>query len=378
LGDITIYLEAVKKIKNAILQRRYRVAVNANAELLSLYYSVGRYTSDNTRSGKWGTKAIEEISKLLQSELPGLRGFSATNIRNMRIFYEEWVQTLEPIRQLATDESNTDMENIAIHQLPTDELRQNDLTAFLRTGFTHHIEIISKRKSPDERWYYIKRCAAEFWTVLSLRDHLRRDDYHTFGRLPNNFKTTIRDDKLAVRAVRSFKDNYLLDFVDIHDADDYDEREVEDEIVKNVKQFIMSCGDGFCFIANQYRVIISDEEFFIDLLFFNRNLQCLVAFELKRENFTPGDLGQLNFYLSALDEYVKKPWENKSIGILLCKKMNKSIVELAVRDYGKPVGVATYRFDSDMPDEYQSLKSVIDGVRQILDENNSSKENDVK
>jgi hypothetical protein len=130
----------------------------------------------------------------------------------------------------------------------------------------------------------------------------------------------------------------------------------------------MNAGSGFCFIGDQIRVIVGEVEFFVDLLFFHRDLHCLVAFELKKGFFSPGDLGQLNFYLSALDKYYKRPDENKSIGILLCKDMNKSVVELAVQDYNKPIGVATYKIGNDMPEAYKALRPVIDGVQQILEE----------
>jgi hypothetical protein len=131
----------------------------------------------------------------------------------------------------------------------------------------------------------------------------------------------------------------------------------------------MTAGDGFCFIGNQYRLLVDDEEFFVDMLFFNRNLHCLVAFELKKDKFRPADLGQLSFYLSALDKYVRKPDENKTIGILLCQEMNRTVVELAVQDYDKPMGVTTYRLGTGIPEPYKTLIPLIDGVQQIVLEN---------
>ena len=212
------------------------------------------------------------------------------------------------------------------------------------------------------------RCADEFWTVANLKNHLRANDFIAFGSLPNNFKLTIPNEHAI--ATRSFKDEYLLDFIDIKESDDYKERDVENAIVAEIKKFIMTVGDGFCFIGNQYRLLVDEEEFFVDMLLFNRNLQCLVAFELKKDKFRPADLGQLSFYLSALDKYVRKPNENKSIGILLCQEMNRPVVELAVQDYDKPMGVATYRLGTDIPEPYTALIPVIDGVQQILLENN--------
>jgi predicted nuclease of restriction endonuclease-like (RecB) superfamily len=385
MSDLTEYRAAVLSIKNAILQSRYQAARLANKEQLLLYFSIGRYVSANTRSGKWGKGAIEDISAQLQKELPGLRGFSPTNMKYMRLFYENWqdetganrkslIGDLTELESAVNRQTLSDdlikMEFHATRQTLPDELRLSDIDAFLSVGFSHHTEIIAKCKSLEERWYYIKRCAAEFWGFRTLKKHIRDNDFAHFGALPNNFALTIPDAKQAARAVRSFKDEYLLDFINIEDEDDpelIDERVLEREIIANVKQFIEKFGEGFCYIGNQYRVIYDEQEFFCDILFFNRNLNCLVAIELKRGVFKPSYLGQLSFYLSALDEVVRKPHENKSIGLLLCKDAKKSIVELSVQDYNRSMGVAVYRTPNDIPKEYQSLKPIIEGVQEILD-----------
>ena len=158
-----------------------------------------------------------------------------------------------------------------------------------------------------------------------------------------------------------------MDFTNIKESDDYDELDVGKAIAANVKKFIMTAGDGFCFIGNEYRLLVDEEEFFVDMLFFNRDLDCLVAFELKKDKFRPADLGQLSFYLSALDKYVRKPNENKTIGILLCQDMNRTVVEMAVQDYEKPLGVATYRLGTEIPEPYKKLIPLIDGVQQIVE-----------
>ncbi|GHV78385.1 hypothetical protein AGMMS49944_01760 [Spirochaetia bacterium] len=385
MPNVEIYADAVQKIKAAILQSRYLAASVANAEQLKLYYAIGQYVSENSRTGKWGAGAIEAISGQLQQELPGLRGFGATSMKYMRIFFEEWTNEFEKARHLSSDDLGSPLLPIENRHLPSDEiankttepsnrqlptadLKVDNKEAFLKIGFTHHREILAKCKNPDERWYYIRRCASEFWSVETLKSHIRADDYSHTGALPNNFKLAMPDKKLAARAVRAFKDEYLLDYINIEDADDDDERVLETAIVAKIKKFIMTFGDGFCFIGNQYRLIVDGEESFIDLLFFNRDLQCLVAVELKRGKFKPSYLGQLSFYLSALDEYVKKPDENPSIGIVLCKEAKKTIVELAVRDYNRPMGVAVYRTKADMPTDYQKLIPLMDGVRSLLQE----------
>ena len=365
--NLLAYKDDVQIIKAAIMQSRYRTAVNANTDMLGLYYGVGEYISINTRTKKWGTGAIESVSEQLQSELPGLRGFSPSNMKNMRIFFEQWFFELEPNRQPVAIVSAIKNGLDLIRQPLAAELEDEKMTAFCRVGFTHHCEILRKCKTTEERWYYILRCADEFWGKRTLIAHLKANDYKAYGSLPNNFTLTIPDKDTIRLATRSFRDEYLIDYIDIKDSDDYDERDVGSEIVAKITKFLMTMGEGFCFIKDQYRILIDGDEFFVDLLFYERNLQCLVAIELKKDKFRPSDLGQLSFYLSALDKYVRKPHENKSIGILLCEEMkNKTVVELAVQDYDKPMGVATYRLGTGIPEPYSSLVPLIDGVQQIL------------
>ena len=361
------YREAVKTIKEAILRSQYRAAVSVNKEQLSLYYGIGRYVSENSRTGFWGKGAIEQISSLLQKELPGLRGFSTSNIKNMRVFYEEWEPVLnrQPLAgDLVLDEK---LLLSVIRQPLADEFNWSD---FLSIGFSHHTEIISKAKTLEARLFYIHECATRYWSKYTLRDYLKADLYSHRGTLPNNFAQTLPDTKQALKAVCSFKDEYLLDFINVEELDeqeeDLDEKIVEKAIVANVKKFIMTFGQDFSFIGNQYRMEVAGEEMFIDLLFFNRELNSLVAVELKSGKFRTSYLGQLNTYLSALDSYIRKPHENPSIGIILCREMNQTFVEFAVRDYNKPMGVATYRASKDMPERLRNALPDIEDLKKLL------------
>ena len=361
------YIEAVKTIKEAILRSQYRAAASANKEQLSLYYGIGRYVSENSRTGFWGKGAIEQISSLLQKELPGLRGFSTSNIKNMRVFYEEWEPVLnrQPLAgDLVLDEK---LLLSVIRQPLADEFNWSD---FLSIGFSHHTEIISKAKTLEARLFYIHECAIHYWSKYTLRDYLKADLYNHRGTLPNNFAQTLPDTKQALKAVCSFKDEYLLDFINVEELneqeEDLDEKIVEKAIVANVKKFIMTFGQDFSFIGNQYRMEVAGEEMFIDLLFFNRELNSLVAVELKSGKFRTSYLGQLNTYLSALDTYIRKPHENPSIGIILCREMNQTFVEFAVRDYNKPMGVATYRASKDMPERLRNALPDIEELKKLL------------
>lgn len=376
MSNIQKYTEAVNVIKDAILRSQYRAASSVNKEQLSLYYAIGSYVSKNSREGFWGKGAIESISQQLQKELPGLRGFSATNIKNMRSFYEEWSpiinrqpsagenKTLTAVGDLKLDEQ---MLLVEISQPLADEFNWSE---FITIGFSHHIEIITKAKSLEARLFYIHESATRFWNKYTLRDYLKADLYNHRGTLPNNFTTAIQNHNQALKAVNTFKDEYLLDFINVEELDtqdeDLNERVIEKAIVDNVRKFIMTFGQDFIFVGNQYRMEVSGEEMFVDLLFFNRELNALVAVELKTGKFRSSYLGQLNTYLSALDSYVKKPHENPAIGIILCRDMNQSFVEFAIRDYDKPMGVATYRASKDMPEKYRNALPDIEELRKLL------------
>ena len=368
------YIHAVKAIKQAILESRYRAARHVNKEVLALNYGIGRFISINSRSAKWGSNAIAVISSLLRQELPGVKGYSEASIKMMRTFYEEWRCIFEN-RQLPIDDLGNQLilshinDKIEIRQLVTDELSASDLASFLNVGFTNHYVILTKAKSKEERLFYIRRCATEFWKVETTKYYLSENLFKKEGTIQQtNFNKTIDNAAFKQRALQSFKDEYLLDFVNIEDPELVDERVIEQRIIQNVKNFIMAFGADFTFMGNQYRLEVAGQEFSIDLLFFSRRLRSLVAFELKRGEFKPEYTGKMNFYLAALDKYVKLPDENPSIGIILCKTKNDEIVELSFSDTSKPMGVATYRTSQELPPEIRQALPDMEDLKKLITE----------
>ena len=368
------YLNAVKAIKQAILESRYRAARHVNKEVLALNYGIGRFISINSRSAKWGSNAIAVISNLLRQELPGVKGYSEASIKMMRTFYEEWSCLFEN-RQLPIDDLGNQLlvsgitDKIEIRQLVTDELSASDLASFLNVGFTNHYVILTKTKSKEERLFYIRRCATEFWKVETTKYYLSENLFKKEGTIQQtNFNKTIDNATFKQRALQSFKDEYLLDFVNIEDPELVDERVIEQRIIQNVKNFIMAFGPDFTFMGNQYRLEVAGQEFVVDLLFFSRRLRSLVAFELKRGEFKPEYTGKMNFYLAALDKYVKLPDENPSIGIILCKTKNDEIVELSFSDTSKPMGVATYRTSQELPPEIRQALPDMEDLKKLITE----------
>ena len=365
---------AVQAIKGAILQSQQHALAAINQEQLALYYGIGRFVSMNTRNKNWGKGFIEAVSEQLRKELPGLRGFSAASLRKMRTFYEEWQMLSDnsfvETNKLVDIESNS---FVGTNELPTVQFKIDanfPITAFMNIGFTHHYAIISKVKDVEQRKFYIQFAADTKAKVEDLEQIINDDLYSHQGELPNNFKKTIPDQLQAYRAITMFKDEYLLDFINTEELfirdKDRDERVIEQRIVQNVKEFIMTFGKDFTFVGNQYHLEKFGVEEFPDLLFFNRELAALVCVELKDGPFRTSYLGQLAGYLRILDDEVRKPNENPSIGIILCKSANKKFVEYVIQDYDKPMGVATYKTTADMDERLKRLLPPVEELKKLL------------
>ena len=306
------YLQLIKDLKQNIIQSRYEASRLANRELLKLYFTTGLMLSKKAGSERWGAKIIGQLAADLQSELPGLKGFSRRNLMNMKQFAEAYQDT--PFVQSLTAQMQTEL----IVQSPTAQL-QNDAAMFFSISFTHHLILLNKCKNVEERLFYIRNTAQQYWSISILELKIAEKLFKHQGKLPNNFNQTVPHE-VKETALQLFQDEYLWDFMN-----------------------------------NQYRVEVDGQEFFIDLLFYNRHLKCLVAFELKRGEFKPAYAGQLNFYLNVLDDKVKLPEENPSIGIIFCKEKSNTVVEYAFRSVGNAMGAATFKTAREIPKEMKGI-----------------------
>jgi predicted nuclease of restriction endonuclease-like (RecB) superfamily len=393
--------QAVSDIKSAILQGQYEAVKGVNRIQLAVYFSIGKYVSQHTRKDVWGTSALESISTQLRRELPGLRGYSATSLKKMRLFYENW-KMLDSNSSVATDELQSAIANVSItsnkSSVATDILDDQNISAsanqlssidiyhtlaipitrdfpvedFFKVPFTHHVEIY---KLPDllARYYYIRRTSEEHLSVENLVKLIAQNAYGHREQMPSNFTKTISNASMMRKAIVMFKDSYLLDYINVEeiglrDSIDVDEREVEKEIVHKVKNFIMTLGRDFSFMGNQQLLEVYGVEHFPDLLFFNRELNAMVVIELKTGDFKTSYLGQLMGYLTILDEKIRKPHENPSIGIVLCKSANREYVEFMIRDYSKPMGVATYKTADDLPENMRKALPNIEDLKRLMNE----------
>ena len=376
--------DAVNILKTAILQSQARAVKAVNQEQLALYYGVGRYISANTRNKHWGGGMIKSISQSLRSELPGLRGFSETNLKNMRAFYEAW-NGLETNSSVTTDELNQispvgELEDAQVSTAEQDTIRQLQLTnlenfpivPFLSISFTHHITILTYAKDWDERLFYIQFAADNKVSAEELEGIIKKDLFHHQGAMPNNFLATIPDYKQAYRAIKMFKDEYLLDFVNVEELgmheEDVDERVIEQSIVHNIKNFIMTFGKGFTFNGSQVHYDKLGHDHWIDLLFYNRDLRRLVVFELKKGRFKTAYLAQLSSYLRILNDDDRRDGEEPPIGIILCKSADKAYVEYIMQDFRQPMGVATYKTADEMDEELMKVLPSKEQLEKLLED----------
>lgn len=396
--SIKTYQNAVDVIKTAILQSQARAVKAVNQEQLALYYGIGRYVSANTRKKNWGKGAIEAISSQLSKELPGLRGFSARNIKNMRTFFEGWhlleqnnsaVATAEFTRINKNESVTSSNVNSAVvtAEIPVEsEIRQLQLAnlpnfplkEFLSISFTHHITILAKAKTYEERIFYMKYADDYKVTVEDLEKVIKQDLYHHQDKMPNNFLATIPDYKQAYRAIRMFKDEYLLDYINVEELgmhnEEVDERVIESNIVHNVKNFIMTFGKGFTYCGNQVHYDKLGHDHWIDLQFFNRDLNRTVVFELKRGDFKVAYLAQLSSYLRILNDDDRRTHEEAPIGIILCKNADKAYVEYIMQDFRQPMGVATYKTADEMDPELLKVLPPKEELQKVFEESTKKEE----
>lgn len=385
-NDMQTISFAVDTIKTAILQSQARAVKAVNEEQLALYYGIGRFVSANTRNKNWGKGILAQISERLRHELPGLRGFGERNLKNMRTFYEEWslldrnsaitIAELDNKSAIANAETKglADNDTNTIRQLQLTNFPDFPLAEFLSISFTHHIRILENVKDPEERMFYIRYCYNYKPVADDVRNIIKTKDlYHHQGNLPNNFLSTIPDYKQAFRTIQMFKDEYLLDFINVEELgmheEEIDERIIEQNIVHKVKNFIMTFGKGFTFAGNQVHYDKLGHDHWVDLLFYNRDLRRTVVFELKKGDFKVAYLAQLSSYLRILNDDDRREGENAPVGIILCKNMDKEYVNYIMQDFKQPMGVATYKTADEIEPELVKLLPPKEELIRLLDSN---------
>ncbi len=325
------YIKTLTELKKRIQLAQYRSYSAVNSEMILTYLDIGKTISVKTKTG-WGTSVIKRLSKDLQAEFVGVKGFSERNLRLMRFVYEEIAEN--PIWQ--------------------------QLVAKLHWG--HTVMIFSKIKDVKERQFYLEKTRQEAWSRAILEEKIKVNTYALHENFQNNFEQTLSLQEVATYAMQ-FKDEYDLSFLNL--PDHHTEKHLEHAIVANVTQMLGQFGADFAFMGQQFRLELDDKEYFVDLLFYHRKLKSMIAIELKIDEFKPEYSQQLNWYLHLLDKTVRYPEDNPSIGILLCKSKSTLTVEYALELVHKPMGVASYSY-RQLPEHIANKLPNEEQFKQIL------------
>ena len=326
------------EVVSMIQHTRNEVVRLANASLIDLYWRIGKYISDKISVSEWGDGVVKQLADYIERNSPGVKGFSDKNLWRMKQFYETYNGVDEKLSPL-------------VRQI----------------SWTNNLTILSRTKSAEERCFYLEQCVQERWTKRELNRQIDSALYERNAVGAPKLSPVLRE--IAPQAEQIFRDQYVMEFIG---GKEYEhENSMKAALVKQMKKFILEFGKDFLFYDEEFRLQVGNSDFRIDLLFYHRELQCLVAFELKMEKFKPEHLGQLNFYLEALDRDVRKPKENPSIGVLLCKDKDDAVVEYALSRSLSPTMVAEYQLC--LPDKallQRKLQEMQESIAESV-ENNS-------
>ena len=315
----TVYQPFLKEILGKIKQARYEMLKTVSRQTVMLYWEIGKSVSEKVLSEKWGKSVVEQLSKDLQSEFSGIRGFSARNIWRMKSFYEVY----------------------------RDNEKLTPLVAEI--GWVQNCLIIENCKNDIQKEYYLHKTKQMGWSKADLIDKIKKNHFENQSLAQNNFETTVSLE-LKADVAWEFVDDYTIEL--INPDLPISEKEIENSIVGNVVKFLSEMGGSFAFVGRQFKVDFHEKEYFIDLLFFNLKLNCYVVFELKARAFEPKDLGQLKWYMELINNQVKENTHNSTIGIILCRKKDRLMVEYMLSNNHDPLGVATFNRHKELPEEF--------------------------
>ena len=328
------YVVLLGEIKQHIRSAQYEALKAVNKELISLYWDIGKLIVERQEGETWGKSVVKRLAEDLQKEFPGIGGFSSQNLWKMKQFYQTYSQNVK-------------------------------LSPLVREiGWTHNHIILTKCKDDLEREFYIRMTRKLGWSKNVLIHQIENQTYEKTLLNQTNFEQTLPVE-ISSQAKIAIKDEYTFDFLEL--GDEHSEHQLEQAILSKIEPFLHEMGGLFSFIGSQYRLEVSDKEYFIDLLLYHRHLKCLIALELKIGEFIPEYVGKMQFYLAALDDTVRMEDEMPSIGIILCKSRDKTIVEYALRESNKPMGVGAYRMVSTLPKELEGELPAPEQIAKLLE-----------
>ena len=327
------YLQAVEEINDYVNQAKCRASVSVNSEIMKTNIFIGNVI---IRNSEWGNKFVENLSKDMKMRFPSAKGYSVRNLKYMKKF-----------AQIFTEDD-------------VDEY------GLVRITWSHHQILMSKVSNREEYIWYLEKTLENKWSVDDLTSQVKSQLYErqaVANKISNFARRLPAEQKNMV--LSSMKDTYMFDFIDY--TEEMFETDIEYELVKIGTSLLMELGTGFAFMGQQYHLEVGGKDFYIDLLFYNTKLRCYVAIDLKIGEFKPEQAGKMNFYLSALDDLVKAPEDNPSVGLILCRDENRTIAEYALRDMSKPIGVSEYHLCTDLPLDLKNALPAVEDIRSRID-----------
>ena len=372
------YKNWISELKLKVRSAQIKAAIAVNKELILFYWDLGKMLSDKIKTSNWGDKVLENVSKDLKVEFPDMKGFSVSNLKTCKLFYEYFQIGQHPVDQLQVSPQIEDDFNLS-PQLGDELSKQQVLNSsqlvnenknsllvqqlIAQIPWGHIKVIITKIKNIEEALFYIQKTKENNWSrdVLSLQ--IKSKLFQRQGASITNFSTTLPE-PLSDLAQQTLKDPYVFDFLQLSEG--YKERDIENQLVNHIKKFLLELGKGFAFVGQQYLLEIAEKEYYIDLLFYHIKLKCYVVIELKNTAFIPEYAGKLNFYLSAVDTLLKESDDKPTIGILLCREKNNLEAEFALRDINKPMGVSEFELTHILPENLKSSLPTIEELEQNL------------
>ncbi|WP_343216916.1 PDDEXK nuclease domain-containing protein [Kistimonas asteriae] len=328
------YRPWLQAIKSRIYTAQQRAAITVNQGMLELYWQIGQEILERQQQQGWGSNVVGQLAKDLKSTFPEMKGFSRANLMYMRAFAESWPDFVT--------ETNVQQ---AVGQIP----------------WGHNLLLLSKLKDRSQRLLYATKTIENGWSRNVLAHQIEGRLLERQGKAVSNFACSLSNPQSEL-AQQTLKDPYLFDFLSLREA--AKERDIEQALTRHISQFLLELGAGFAYVGQQVHLEVGGDDFYLDLLFYHLKLRCYIVVELKTGDFKPEHVGQLNFYLSAVDSQMKSEQDASSIGLLLCKSRNKVVAEYALRDNAKPIGVAEYQLSQSLPEKLEGKLPSIELIEQ--------------
>lgn len=378
------YINWIAELKKKVRSAQIKAAIAVNKELILFYWDLGKMLSEKIKSSNWGDKVLENVSNDLKNEFPAMKGFSVSNLKFCKLFYEYFAFSSQfegrfkissqAVNQLETTQDvislqavnqlqNSENEDVIKSQQAVDQIETVIENVIAQIPWGHIIVIITKIKNVEEALFYIQKTKENNWSRDVLALQIKSNLFQRNGSAITNFSNTLPE-PFSDLAQQTLKDPYKFDFLQL--AEGYKEKDIENQLVNHIKKFLLELGKGFAFVGQQYHLEIANKDYYIDLLFYHIKLKCYVVIELKNTNFIPEYAGKLNFYLSAVDSLLKESDDKPTIGILMCREKNNLEAEFALRDINKPMGVSEFELTQIVPENLKSSLPTIEEIEQNI------------